>query len=107
MSDDHPPLPTGAPQFLLHQDGDDVAVAVGDLVPGPVRGASVKERTWYDIVISDPVPLGHKFALVDMPAGHEVRKYGLPIGVTTEPIARGAYVHTHNVRSARWLTSRA
>lgn len=95
------------PQFLLHKDGDDVAVAVLDLVPGAVRGASVKERTWYDVVISDPVPLGHKFAMVDMPEGHVVRKYGLPIGATTRAVTRGEYVHTHNVRSVRWLTSRA
>ena len=31
------------------------------------------------------------------PAGHLVRKYGHVIGVTTEPVAAGEHVHTHNL----------
>lgn len=95
------------PQFLLHQDGDSVAVAVEDLVPGKVRGASIKEGTWYDVEISHEVPLGHKFAMADLAEGDVVLKYGLPVGLMTQPAARGEYVHTHNVRSARWQNSRA
>lgn len=95
------------PQFLLHQDGDSVAVAVDDLSPGQVRGASIKEGTWYEMDISHEVPLGHKFAMLDLAEGDTVLKYGIPVGVMTQPVAKGEYVHTHNVRSARWQNSRA
>ena len=33
------------PQFLLHHDGDNVAVAMTDLQPGTIHGRSVKEGT--------------------------------------------------------------
>ncbi len=95
------------PQFLLHQDGDSVAVAVDDLLPGQVRGASIKEGTWYEMDISHEVPLGHKFAMSDLAEGDTVLKYGIPVGVMTQPVSKGEYVHTHNVRSARWQNSRA
>lgn len=95
------------PQFLLHQDGDSVAVAVDDLLPGQVRGASIKEGTWYEMQISHEVPLGHKFAMLDLAEGDTVLKYGIPVGVMTQPVSKGEYVHTHNVRSARWQNSRA
>jgi (2R)-sulfolactate sulfo-lyase subunit alpha len=95
------------PQFLLHQDGDSVAVAVDDLTPGQVRGASIKEGTWYDVQISHEVPLGHKFAMLDLAEGDTVLKYGIPVGVMTQSVSKGEYVHTHNVRSARWQNSRA
>jgi (2R)-sulfolactate sulfo-lyase subunit alpha len=95
------------PQFLLHQDGDSVAVAVDDLTPGRVRGASIKEGTWYEMEISHEVPLGHKFAMLDLVEGDTVLKYGIPVGVMTQPVSKGEYVHTHNVRSARWQNSRA
>ena len=33
------------PDFLLHHDGDSVAVANDDLQPGTLHGLSVKEQT--------------------------------------------------------------
>ena len=51
------------------------------------------------------VPMGHKIALVDIPAGSAVVKYGYPIGIATEDIKAGDFVHTHNLRSA--LTAEA
>lgn len=95
------------PQFLLHQDGDSVAVAVDDLFPGEVRGASIKEGTWYTMVINHEVPLGHKFAMVDLAEGDTLVKYGIPVGFMTGNAKKGDYIHTHNVRSARWQNSRA
>jgi altronate hydrolase len=50
--------------------------------------------------LRDDVPSGHKVALVDVPAGGEVRKYGQVIGVATRTIAAGEHVHTHNLASA-------
>ena len=42
---------------------------------------------------------GHKFALTDIAKGEKVIKYGMPIGYATEDIAKGAHVHTHNVKT--------
>jgi altronate dehydratase small subunit len=77
---------------------DHVAVALRDL-SGRVRVRQGNEIV--EITLSDPIPLGHKFALVDLPAGSEIRKYGAPIGRATQPIPAGAHVHTHNLVSQR------
>lgn len=93
------------PQFLLHHDGDSVAVAVEDLQPGTLKGASVKQGTWHTAVLNQPVPLGHKFALRDHAEGDPIIKYGIQVGTASAPIKTGEYVHVHNMRSYRWETS--
>lgn len=72
---------------------DDVAVALRELLPGETlrflgQTLTVGEHT---------IPFGHKIALRDIAQGAEVRKYGCPIGTATAAIARGAWVHTHNL----------
>lgn len=54
-----------------------------------------------DVELTEAVPFGHKVALDDHPKGAEIRKYGEAIGVATEPIRAGEWVHTHNCDSAR------
>ena len=51
------------------------------------------------------VPAGHKIALADIKKGEAVIKYGYPIGVATQDIKKGDFVHTHNLSSA--LTAEA
>ena len=51
------------------------------------------------------VPAGHKIALADIKKGEKVVKYGYPIGVATQDIKKGDFVHTHNLASA--LTAEA
>ncbi|HEV2376298.1 MAG TPA: altronate dehydratase family protein [Streptosporangiaceae bacterium] len=51
---------------------------------------------------SGDVPAGHKVAVTAIPAGHEIRKYGQPIGVATCDIAPGDHVHTHNMAIAQF-----
>lgn len=73
---------------------DPVGLASSDLAAGTVLdidGVSLRLR--------DAVPRGHKLALIDLPAGTEVRKYGQPIGLATRDIAAGEHVHEHNLRS--------
>ena len=73
---------------------DNVAVAMLPLAQGqtiPIEGQSLA-------VITD-VPKGHKIALGDLPAGAEVIKYGHPIGSTNGPVAKGTWVHGHNLRT--------
>ncbi|GAB3025317.1 UxaA family hydrolase [Natronobiforma cellulositropha] len=51
--------------------------------------------------LREDVPFGHKVAVVGHDSGDAVRKYGEPIGVATDPIPAGAWVHTHNCDSVR------
>ncbi len=80
--------------FIRIHPGDQVAVALRPLEEGQVlevEGASITLR--------EAIPQGHKFALEDIGAGEPVIKYHAAIGVAREPIARGAWVHTHNLRT--------
>ena len=95
------------PDFLLHHDGDSVAVANDDLQPGTLQGLSVKEQTPHTAILNHAIPLGHKFALKDHAEGEAIIKYGIKVGIASEPIKKGDYVHTHNMRSYRWEASRA
>lgn len=101
----------GGPQFLVHHDGDSVAVATRDLEPGEVRGAVMKAASAgtgeLTCTLHDRVPLGHKFALVELAEGADIIKYGVRVGIAARDIRVGEYVHVHNMRSARWSSSRA
>ncbi|MBN2225580.1 MAG: UxaA family hydrolase [Deltaproteobacteria bacterium] len=46
----------------------------------------------------DDIPKNHKIALVDIPAGSPIIKYGEKIGFAGEMIAAGRWVHTHNLK---------
>jgi altronate hydrolase len=76
---------------LLRAD-DNVAVAAR---PIP-RGFAV-EVGGEVVVALEPIALGHKLALRDLAQGEPVRKYGQIIGFASKPIARGNWVHVHNL----------
>ncbi len=89
--------------ILVHAAHDDVGVAVVDLNPGDEVGVVTLEGEFVTTLKAvDAVPLGHKIAMRDMPAGHVLLKYERPIGKTTQAIALGAHVHTHNLKTMRW-----
>jgi (2R)-sulfolactate sulfo-lyase subunit alpha len=94
-----------APEFLVHNEGDQVAVAVQDVEAGPVRAVYLDSDREVDLEASEAIPLGHKVALDDLDAGADVIEYGVRIGRARTAIRRGALVHTHNLRSARWEAS--
>lgn len=80
--------------------GDDVAVALRDVV----AGAAIRVRcgeALRELVPQAAVALGHKLALRSIAAGEPVRKYGQPIGAATRAIAPGEHVHVHNLASLR------
>jgi len=60
--------------------GNDGGLDAGTVVDG---GPTLRER----------VPQAHKLALVDLPAGSEVRRYGVVIGRTTRDVPAGSWVH--------------
>ena len=86
-----------APRLLqrMHPT-DNVATALRALEPG--ARATVDDHA---ITIGSTIPFGHKVALVPIPAGAPVLKYGEAIGLASTHIAAGDHVHTHNVESQR------
>ena len=77
---------------------DNVVTALRELRPGEqVKvGPDLPEVTALELI-----PFGHKMAIVTLPTGSDVIKYGDCIGVASQPIAAGAHVHIHNVNSRR------
>lgn len=51
------------------------------------------------IKLNHDIPMGHKFAIKDLNKGDLIRKYGEIIGVATEDIKAGDWIHTHNIKS--------
>jgi (2R)-sulfolactate sulfo-lyase subunit alpha len=89
--------------ILLHERGDDVGVAVADLKKGASAGAVTLEgKPAGSVKLRDKVPLGHKVAMRDVAKGMAVIKYGREIGKAVQAIAKGAHVHTHNLKTMRW-----
>ncbi|HET9002372.1 MAG TPA: altronate dehydratase family protein [Gemmatimonadaceae bacterium] len=85
---------TARPDAIRIHDADDVAVATRALGRGTAIVAGGERLT-----AETDVPAAHKIALRDIAAGEPVKKYGFTIGCATEPIARGAWVHSHNLRT--------
>jgi (2R)-sulfolactate sulfo-lyase subunit alpha len=57
------------------------------------------------VEVNVDIPLGHKVALRDVAEGEDVIEYGVRVAIASAEISKGDYVHTHNVRSARWQNS--
>ncbi len=79
---------------------DNVATALNDLNKGDSVAVEI-EGTAVDILLEQPLPFGHKFALKKIKAGEPVIKYGEVIGLATAGIAVGEHVHVHNVEGLR------
>jgi altronate dehydratase len=76
---------------------DNVATALDEIAPGAVLVHG--EGGIPDILALQAVPQGHKLALLDIPAGALIVKYGVPIGEATAYIPRGTWVHLHCLKS--------
>lgn len=86
-----------APRGLrLHPD-DNVATLLEQIETGPlvILGGSEGET----VKVTEPIASGHKVALRPLALGAPVVKYGVTIGLATEAISAGAWVHTHNCKS--------
>ena len=89
--------------ILLHEAADDVGVAALDLGAGEVVEALTLDGVPVaEVELVDDVPLAHKVSMRAIESGADVVEYGRPIGAASRAIARGAHVHTHNLRSNRW-----
>jgi (2R)-sulfolactate sulfo-lyase subunit alpha len=90
-------------KFLVHKRGDHVGVATSDIQDGEsVVGVFMDDESTVEVVARGAIPLGHKIAIEPREAGAEVLEYGIRIGVAPDGFDTGDYVHTHNIKSARW-----
>ncbi|MHB8075348.1 hypothetical protein E4K67_26180 [Desulfosporosinus fructosivorans] len=90
-------------KFLVHDDGDYVGVAIQDIQTGEeVLGVELHSGKEYHVKSNHDIPLGHKIALQAIKNGETILKYGENIGVATADVKIGDWVHTHNLRTARW-----
>jgi len=93
-------------KFLIHNEGDDVGVATEDIGSGEeVVGVYMDSGGTVTVTSHGDIPLGHKIALGDLAEGQDVIEYGVRVGRTRQAVRAGDYIHTHNIRSARWATS--
>jgi galactarate dehydratase len=78
---------TAAPFTIRLHEQDNVAIVANDT--GLPAGAVLNSG----LVLAERVPQGHKVALVDLPEGAAVLRYGIPIGHAIQAIAAGSWVH--------------
>ncbi len=81
-------------EVIKIQENDNVAIALKDLKAGQTIQVSGEEVT----LLAD-IGAGHKLALQDIEKESQVIKYGYSIGVATEPVKRGMWLHTHNIKT--------
>lgn len=90
-------------KFLIHHKEDHVGVVTTPIEEGEqVIGVYMEDNSEVSLKANGAIPLGHKISLVDLKENQPVIKYGVKIGVTTSEWNVGDYVHTHNIKTARW-----
>ena len=90
-------------KFLIHRRGDHVGVATSDIEEGEtVAGVYMDDDSTVEVVSKGDIPLGHKIAIEENISGGAVIEYGVQIGEAKSDLTVGDYIHTHNIKSARW-----
>lgn len=81
-------------RILQINRADNVGVVLQSITPDDEIEFSGKK-----LRIKENIPTGHKLALVDIPRGDRVIKYGSSIGEAITDIPAGSWVHTHNLKT--------
>jgi altronate dehydratase small subunit len=79
---------------------DNTATALSDIEAREKVILVSKSEQVGEVTAKQAIPLGHKLALASIGKGDKVLKYGEVIGLATQLINEGDYVHIHNVESA-------
>ena len=80
--------------FIKIHPADTVAVALS-----PLKKGTKIQLDGQTVTLTEDIPQGHKFALTDIAEGDSVIKYGNSIGVAKTDIAKGFWIHTHNMKT--------
>jgi altronate dehydratase small subunit len=85
---------------LIMHPHDNVATAVEEIAAGE-KVAVPLAGDFLTLVATEAIPFGFKIALLEIPRGEIIRKYGETIGLATMLISKGAMVHIHNLEGTR------
>jgi altronate dehydratase small subunit len=85
---------------LILDSDDTVATALEHVEAGDEVEARLGNRT-QTLKAAEKIPFGFKVALIDIPKGGMVVKYGEAIGKASRPIQKGQLVHVHNIEGTR------
>lgn len=78
---------------------DSVATVLADVRFGNVITVKDKSGNTSQVTALADIPFGHKIAVGELNIGDEVIKYGESLGVATQAVIIGDYIHTHNLTS--------
>ena len=79
---------------------DNVATSLIDMKGGQEVKINIDNKN-KKVVVKVDIEFGHKFAVADIVKGENVIKYGQIIGMASEDIKTGDFVHVHNLKSKR------
>jgi len=83
------------PNMIVISPDDNVGVVIREAAVGDTLEGSDGRC----IEATAEIPKNHKVALVEISKGDRVIKYGEVIGIATEQVEQGGWIHTHNLRS--------
>ena len=87
---------------LKVSDLDNVAtIFANGITDGTQVEVRDKRGESFTLTVHGDVPYGHKIALTEIHVGEQITKYGEEIGIATQEIKPGDYVHVHNLASMR------
>ncbi len=85
-------MTASAPKAIKLNPSDNVLVALTNLAQSETVTDSGQSYR-----LTENIPGKHKFAAEDFPVGAQILMYGVPVGRTREPIAKGGLLTTRNV----------
>ena len=85
---------------IVIKPADNVATALRDIAAEEAATVSIGENR-QQVKVIENVAFGHKFAVLDIPKGDNILKYGEVIGRATQSIKQGAHAHIQNIESLR------
>jgi altronate dehydratase small subunit len=88
--------------LLMMSDKDNVAVCLADGRSGETVTLTAKDGSRSgSLRLIEEIPFAHKVALADIAPGEHIIKYGEIIGIATQFIKTGKWVHVHNIKGLR------
>lgn len=87
-------------QAVVINPKDNVATVVDDF-PANTMIYFYIGQVEQSVRLLQDIPLGHKFAILEIKPGEEVLKYAESIGIATTLIQAGQHVHVHNMETQR------
>ena len=93
-----PNTPIPFSQIAIRLDPrDPLAIAKNEILPGTSLASDSPDLPFQLLPVLQNIPAGHKFALQTLATGQEILRYGRRIGVATQAIAPGEWIHSHNL----------